>query len=312
MHCVDINPKQTALLELKAAFIKLGDYDLFFSFFGDGKTEQYKKGYQQVRDHLSPSSRSFWDKHIHYFHPNGKGLFYHGGSGLFARFLNKTIDRKNLRHLVKEIIYEKSKDKRAELLEEINRKLWTGSEQKLWKSSFVMSLAGVPESQRDAIGDINTFMQHVLQDVFVEQHPAENYYWRVYLEGSFTKTCCPDYLKEENFEVLKSNIDKLHISTGGIHRFLDQTDQTFTHVVLLDYMDWLVGSDEVQLEKDWEHILNQTKKGSKILFRTAYQNADFLPDFATKKINPQQIDEHWIAKNDRVGTYTGTWLGEIE
>ncbi len=312
VHCVDINPKQTALLELKVAFIKHGDFDLFFSFFGNGKTQDYKSGYQRVRAYLSPPSQKFWDSHIHYFQPNGKGLFYHGGSGLFARFLNRTIDKKGIRNLVDQIIYEDSKGVREELLKEIKKKLWSGPEQNLWKSSFILSLAGIPESQREAIGDINEFMKQVLHHVFVDQKPINNYFWRVYLEGHFTKVCCPDYLKEENFELLKSNIEKLHISTDGIHRFLEQSTQHFTQVVLLDYMDWLVERDEPQLKRDWERILNQTYTGSNILFRTAYSNVDFLPDFALEKMNLEQVPPILINQNDRVGTYTGTWRGTVQ
>ncbi len=311
VHSVDINPKQTALLELKVAFIKYGDYDLFFSFFGDGKTEHYKQGYQKVQEYLSPTSQNFWDKHIQYFSPVGKGLFYQGGSGLFARFLNRVIDKKGIRTLVKEIIYEDSTDRREELFEGIKEKLWSGPEQNFWKTSFILSLAGIPKSQREAIGDINEFMKEVLYHVFVDQKPINNYFWRVYLEGNFTKECCPDYLKEENFKLLQSNIDKLHISTGGIHRFLETSTENFSHVVLLDYMDWLIGNDEQQLERDWERVLNQTVTGSKIFFRTAHQNADFLPDFVTEVINLREVDPSWVYQNDRVGTYTGTWLGEV-
>lgn len=311
VHCVDINPKQTALLELKVALIKNGDFQLFFEFFGMGKTHNYKTGYLTIKEFLSPASQKFWDKHIDYFHPDGKGLFYHGGSGLFARFLNGIVNRKGIRPLVEEIIQEPSKDRRAKLLVEINQKLWTGPDKVLWKSSFILSLAGIPESQRNAIGNINEFMQKVLWNVFVEQNPSENYYWGLYLEGSFKINCCPDYLKEENFELLRANIERLHISTGGIHHFLNQSKQSFTHLVLLDYMDWLVENNQLQLQKDWEHILYQSKRGTKILFRTAYPNANFLPDFVPENINLRQVDMDWIQQHDRVGTYTRTWLGEV-
>lgn len=311
VDCVDINPKQTALLELKVALIKHGDYELFFSFFGNGKTEYYKSGYQQVRSFLPPTSQKFWDKHIHYFHPEGKGFFYQGGSGLFARFLNRTIDKKGIRNPVNEIIYQDSKDQRAELFGDIKQKLWSGPEQDFWKTSFILSLAGIPASQREAIGDINEFMKKVLFRVFVDQKPIDNYFWRVYLEGKFSKDCCPEYLKKENFELLKSNIDRLHISTDGIHCFLEKSSQQFSHVVLLDYMDWLVGYDKSQLKRDWELILNQTETNSSVLFRTAYDSADFLPDFALAKLQVRQVDPDWLNLNDRVGTYTGTWMGKV-
>ena len=154
-------------------------------------------------------------------------------------------------------------------------------------------------------------MKEVLYHVFVDQKPINNYFWRVYLEGNFTKECCPDYLKEENFKLLQSNIDKLHISTAGIHRFLETSTQNYTHVILLDYMDWLVGNNEQQLKSDWKRVLNQTDPGSKIFFRTAHKDADFLPDFVSKVINLKEVDPTWVHQNDRVGTYTSTWLGEV-
>ncbi|GAB5409203.1 MAG: hypothetical protein BalsKO_15680 [Balneolaceae bacterium] len=231
---------------------------------------------------------------------------------MFARFLNKTIDRKGLRKTVTKLITEKIPNRRAELFENIEKKLWDGFESTLWKSPLVLSLAGVPKNQREAIGDINGFMKHSLRNVFVEQSASSNYFWKLYLEGSFTKECCPDYLKKEHFELLRKNIEKLHIVTGGIDTYLKKTNQPFSHVILLDYMDWLVGNDEIQLTKHWEHLLKQTKLDSKILFRTAYPDADFIPEFVNPKITLTKVDPYWVAKNDKVGTYSCTYLGVVK
>lgn len=311
IHCVDINPKQTALLELKVALIRNGDFELFFDFFGHGKSIHFLSTYRKVCDELSPASKSFWDSHIHYFKPQGKGLFYSGASGLFALFLNHTIDRKDLREIIKELINENKQDRRIELFEKVKVELWTGFESMLWKSPLILSLAGVPKSQREAIGDVNEFMKQALHDIFVEQSAASNYFWKVYLEGSFTKNCCPDYLKEDNFEFLRENIHKIHIETGGIDSYLANTNQTFTHAVLLDYLDWLVGNNEHQLNSHWKHILQHTESGTNILFRTAYPETDFIPDFVTQKMKLKQIDPKWVSKNDKVGTYSGTYFGVI-
>ncbi len=310
--CIDINPKQTALLELKVALIKHGDHQLFYEFFGVGKSKYFIQTYAKIRNELTAPSKSFWDQRINYFSPNGKGLFYSGGTGLFARFLNQTLNRKNLRDSVERLVFEENKEIRIELFDKIERTLWNGFESKLWKSPLVLSLAGVPKSQREAVGDINEFMKNALRTIFVTQSASTNYFWRVYLEGHFSRDCCPDYLKADNFDLLQSNINKLHISTGGISDFLDKTDNQFTHTVLLDYMDWLVVNNENQLNMNWEKLLLKSFPESKILFRTAYHNVDFIPEYISSKMSIKKIDQDWVSKNDKVGTYSGTYLGVVK
>lgn len=312
IHCIDVNPKQTALLELKIALIQNGDYELFFDFFGNGKSIHFQTTYKKIRTKLSSASITFWDSHIHYFNPKGRGFFYSGGAGLFAHFLNQTIKRKGLENIILDLIEEKNLNKRNKLFCTIENKLWNGFESELWKSSLILSLAGIPKSQKEAIGDLNVFMIRALRNVFVEQSASSNFFWRVYLEGSFSKDCCPDYLKEENFEFLQKSVDKIHISTGEIQNFLGKTNQKFSHNVLLDYMDWIVGNDESELHNHWRGILEQANTGSKILFRTAYPNSDFIPGFVNSTVNFNKIDKEWIANNDKVGTYSGTYLGVVQ
>ena len=36
INCIDLNFRQNALLELKKVLINLGDYELFYEFFGNG------------------------------------------------------------------------------------------------------------------------------------------------------------------------------------------------------------------------------------------------------------------------------------
>ena len=151
IHCIDINPKQTALLEFKVALIIKGDHKVFFEFFGKGQSKDYKEVYKVIREHLSTSSQSFWDTHIKYFDPRRNGLFYNGGSGLFARFLNRTIDKKELRKVIDKLIHETNKGTRNELFKSIEAKLWSGIQRIIWKSPLILSLAGVPKSQRELL-----------------------------------------------------------------------------------------------------------------------------------------------------------------
>lgn len=309
IHSIDINPKQTALLELKIALISYGDYEEFFNFFGYGKSTNYTSVYKKIRHQLTKPSQFYWDQHISFFNPLGKGLFYSGAAGMFAQYILRIIRKKALTSSIMELIYEKSQDKRANIYSQINQTLWSGFQSNLWTSPFILSLAGVPKSQQMAIGDVNSFMRDSFRNVFVNQKAESNYFWRSYIDGSFTKEFCPPYLKEENFNILKDNVHKIHFESIGIKPFLDTTNHNFTHINLLDHMDWYLSKEPQFLESLWESIINKSEKNATYLFRTAFNDVTFIPKIALKSIYIKQIDKDWIAKNDKVGTYTGTYLG---
>ena len=91
-----------------------------------------------------------------------------------------------------------------------------------------------------------------------------------------------------------------------------QNPGEYSHYVLLDHQDWLAENDEEALKEEWELILKNSKKGTRILLRSAAKNVDFFPDFVLDKITFQ---EEWAGKvhlKDRVGTYASTYLGIVK
>src|SRR5215467_15760972 len=79
IDCVDLNPHQTALLELKLVALENLKFTQFFALFGLGRIRRHRDLYHNVlRPCLSPASRKSWDSRIHYFDPHGAGLYYHG------------------------------------------------------------------------------------------------------------------------------------------------------------------------------------------------------------------------------------------
>lgn len=312
IHCVDVNPNQTAVLELKLALINQGSYSNFFSFFGDGKSKLHKEVYSRLRSALSEPSQLIWDKSIVFFKPDGRGFFLQGGSGMFARFLNHSLLKKGLKESVHNLIKEPDKNVRETLFEDIEKKLWSGFDQYLWKTSGLLSLAGVPKSQLKAAGDLNGFMREALRDVFVTQHAKNNPYWRLYIEGSYQQEYLPDYLKKRNFELLKNRTNKITFETTNLIDHLINTDSKYSHFVLLDHMDWLVEKHKDLLENQWEAIISNSSPNAKILFRTAHSNIDFISNVVKEKIEFTHVSPEWLSTKDRVGTYTGTYLGIVK
>lgn len=312
IHSVDINPKQTALLGLKLSLLKHCDYQHFADFFWDGRSENYQSIYKSVWDLLSQSARDFWDSHIHYFSPNRGGLYFEGGSGMFARFLNSIIERKSLRDIIIQMSYSDEVIERDELLKIIESELWSGYESNMWHRNAVLSLAGIPTVQRNAVGDINHFMRKVLRQIFVDQQASGNPYWGRYLKLPSLKEPTLDYLQEENFEKLRSRSQNIEFTTASFSNHLSNTQEKFTHFVLLDHMDWMIGHSTKELYKEWELIFDRAEPGARVLFRTAFDDLTFLPEFVLERCNIEQVNPNWLKINDRVGTYTGTYLGVIE
>ena len=309
---VDINKRQTALLELKMAILKESGYDDFFEFFGTGKSARYKEIYSRVRDDLTPPSRKFWDSNISYFSPDGKGLFYQGGSGYFARLMRYLIKTNGLTEQVDQLIHEPKRSERERLFTEVSKQLISGGSKFMWKLSAVLGLAGIPRSQKKAIGDLNAFIRDVFNNVFVRQQAQSNPYWNVYLKGTYAEEYLPDYLIKENLQHIVTQLDKIEFSTQPVHQYLSSSKKKFTHFVLLDHMDWLYGSDQNALKNEWKLILKRARPGAKILFRTAHSSLALIPGEIRNKIQFTEVDPEWVALNDRVGTYTGTYLGTVQ
>src|SRR5262249_3548984 len=59
VHCVDMNPHQNALLELKLAALQTLSYSKFYEMFGLGFLRDGSRIYkEQLREHLSESARA--------------------------------------------------------------------------------------------------------------------------------------------------------------------------------------------------------------------------------------------------------------
>jgi len=312
IHSVDINPRQTALLELKVQLIKSGDYQSFYDFFWVGKSERFESIYNSIKPNLSKESLRFWDDHIHYFDSNGSGLFYQGGAGYFARFLNKIIDRKNLRSKIIELIREIIHTNKAESFSEIENELWSGLERMIWPSNAVLSLAGIPNSQQSAIGDLNLFMKLVIRKIFVDQHTSQNPYWGRYLQLPDLKPQTDDIHHPDNFLKIQKCLNKIDFKTASFNDYLDTSTEQYTHFILLDHMDWMVNKAENELNRLWKLINEKSDREAKVLFRTAFSDLSFLPNHAFEKFEFDSVDEDWLRKNDRVGTYSGTYLATIK
>ena len=205
VHTIDMNPRQNALLELKRVVIKHTSFEDLWKLFGDGYHKSAVRLYaDKIKHHLSPSAQKFWDRNIIHF--TKKSFYFYGTSGTFAWLFYKYFStRPKLKKLINKLLEAKSIEEQKEIYNRIEPKMINRLTRWFMNRHFTMTLLGVPRAQRQLIvdeypGGLFTFITDCLRQVFTEIPIHDNYFWHLYLTGKYSRSCCPDYLKEENYE----------------------------------------------------------------------------------------------------------------
>ena len=288
VFAVDMNPLQNGLLELKKAAIRNLQYDDFFQVFGHGYHPDWERLYRQaIRPGLGQREQEIWDKRVSFFDGTGrrKSFYFRGTSGFFAWVINGYINRPNgLREAVEEILSAQSVQQQAEIYRRrgVSKLLFKGPLRWALRRDTTMAMLGVPRSQRMQIertypGGIGRFIQDRIETVFQKISLKDNYFWRVYLTGAYTKDCCPEYLREPNFSRLKTSlVDRVTTHTATVESFLRQHDEPISRFVLLDHMDWLYEHRPDLLRAEWQSIIDRSAPQARVLWRSAALNVDFV------------------------------------
>lgn len=289
VHAVDLNPRQNSLLELKQAAAKSLDYEDFFSLFGRGRLPQWSSVYpEKLRPHLSVEAQKFWDKKRDFFRGVGrrKSFYFRGTSGTFAWIINLYIDRiAKVRDGVNAILAADSVSQQRDLFQQyrLSESLWRPFIRWAMRRDMTLALLGVPRAQRRQIdqqypGGILQFVMDRVETVFTKLPLKDNYFWRVYLTGEYTPDCCPEYLKPQGWESLRSGaVDRVSTHTNSVLGFLNAGSQPVSRFVLLDHMDWLTRDPQLKiLTQEWQAIVDHAAPHARVLWRSAALKGDFI------------------------------------
>lgn len=336
IYCVDMNPKQNALLALKVAGLRTLEYPDFFEMFGRGRLKNFSKVYiQKLRPQLDEYSQNFWDKRLYVFDPErGKKTFYHcGTSGFFAQMVGRYIDWMKLRDLGLDLFNSDSLESQRRTYEkEFRDRFFTGFLKWAMKADATLALLGVPRPQRDLIdqqytGGIAKFIEDCLDYIFTQIPLSDNYFWWLYFNGSYVPERCPEYLKEDNFEKLRAGLtDRLSWHTSTLLDFLRQHDKPLSRLVLLDHMDWLSAHRKDILAQQWQEIFDHARTDhsslTRILWRSGGPKVDFVDPIEIQsgggsirlgevlKYHPELAKK--LHLKDRVHTYGSFYIADLK
>lgn len=313
VHAVDMNPRQNALLEMKVAGIRELNHSDFFKMFGEGRLPGFREVYRdKLRRHLTPGSQKYWDRKGKFF-DSKRTFYFRGSSGTVARFFNYYIDRVvKVRDSIDEMFASKSLEEQREIYEtKIRPVFWTKFIRRFIGSNAALSMVGVPRPQRQQVElhygrGIEEFVEDCFETVFAKLPIHDNYFYRVYLCGSYSPECCPEYLKPDNFQQLKDGlVDRISIHTNTIEGFLTSNpEEKITRYILLDHMDWLSTYRYEALVSEWQAIVDRASEHARILFRSGGTKVEF--------VDPIQVDVN--GERRRVGdmlTYNTNLAAEL-
>lgn len=320
IHAVDVNPRQNALLALKLALFRRGDFHDLFAMFGLGSHRQFRSVYGDVRETLPDYARDFWDHKIEYFNISQRkpSFYYHGGSGAVAWLLTRYLlqDKRRLKTHLMDLIDAESIEQQKVIYSHIEPYLWGRFISWLMRQPMILTMLGVPRPQARLIktqypGGIRGFLSDKLKRVATEVLIRDNYFWRVYLTGSYTRDCCPNYLRQEHFAALAERVDRIHLYNATVTGFLRQHPGKYTHFVLLDHQDWLAWHQPEALREEWQLILQNCAPGARILMRSAGEQLDFLPREVMNNLRFFPDTTARLHQQDRVGTYASLHFAEV-
>jgi S-adenosylmethionine-diacylglycerol 3-amino-3-carboxypropyl transferase len=330
VHAVDMNPRQNALLDLKLAGIKTLEHEDFFRIFGYGYHPEAKKLYRQKMRPMVPAwSAAYWDKWIKFFHTAGRPFYYRGTSGYFARMIRIYTDRViRVRPYMDALLEAKTLKEQREIYERhLKEKFWSRPMKFAMNRDTTLSMVGVPKAQRKQVeqqydGGVVKFVQDCVEAVFCKLPIADNYFWRVYMKGEYSRSCCPEYLKQENFQKLKEGlVERVATHTNSVQGFLETHRQPISRFVLLDHMDWLSDKFFPLLELEWQAIVNRAAPDSRIIWRSGGLKTDFLDRVrvnvrGTHRRLPDLLDYQRelaaeLHEKDRVHTYGSFYIANL-
>ncbi|KAG5642444.1 hypothetical protein DXG03_002791 [Asterophora parasitica] len=338
IHCVDMNPCQGHLLELKLAALTSLSHADFFSLFGVGYHPKFRHLLDsKLAPHLSSSAYQFWRFNADAFasSSSGSGFYMRGYSGWALRLARVIFAFAGVSNHVKRLC-------ECDTLEE-QVAIWQSKLRPVLLNPVVVALLrspvfcwnalGVPLNQRQMLleeGSVYDFICHTL-DPLVSTYLLKtgNYFYLLALLGHYTPASCPNYLTLRGFSALKANrsnaLDAFRLHTDSIVKYVllapllsleahttlsvlrGLSPWSLTRALIMDHLDWFSpGSKDVLEEVEEFHRV--LAPGGMVFWRSASRKPWYNEMFANAgfEVTPVAVRDGTNAI-DMVNMYASTW-----
>ncbi|KAI8061517.1 uncharacterized protein B0P05DRAFT_590679 [Gilbertella persicaria] len=276
IHCIDMNPCQNHLLELKLAGITCLEYTDFWRMFGDGNHPHFSTLLHDIiSPHLSSYAFQYWSHNKDRF----SYRFYKTGySGLALSILEWWIRMQGLGKDIDAMTNATTIEEQTAIWNtKIRPAIFSPMIQKvLHNPMFMWNALGVPVNQ------MNMFLKECTTQEYIENtldpipshslFSNDQYFYYLCLKQRYSKNSCPSYLTKEGFEKLKSSgaLQSFRLHTQSILDALrSMSDGYLTRLVVMDHMDWFDPESCQELNEEIMEMKRALQSGGQVYWRSA-------------------------------------------
>jgi S-adenosylmethionine-diacylglycerol 3-amino-3-carboxypropyl transferase len=238
VYTIDLNPAQLHCLALRVAAFKRLQHEELLELIGSVSSQRRAKLYQACRDVLDKDAREFWDQRPAEITAGigSAGKF----ENYFALFRKRIIPLIHNRRRVDALLRPKPIEARRTFYQERwNNRRWRGLFS-IFFSRFMMGHLGRDPTFFDYVeGSVADRILERTRYALTELEPDNNPYLQWILLGEH-RTALPCYLREENFEPIRRNIDRLEWQLCTVEAFAENVgDEKFDAYNLSDIFEYM-------------------------------------------------------------------------
>jgi S-adenosylmethionine-diacylglycerol 3-amino-3-carboxypropyl transferase len=274
---VDVSKVQLFLVELKKVAILNFDREKYLQFAGFSSCDQREDYFIEIKNQLSEACANYWTENILAIK---KGIIYNGKfEKFFLFFAHKVLPYIHSKKKIQELFRPKSAaEQKVFFYKKWNTFLWRLIFPSVFNKRVFGNYARDPEFMKHVETTVPQFIKNVAEKHYQTVQAHTNPFLWFFLTGSFGKYL-PHYVREENYEVIRSRMDKVVLHEGLIEDGLKWYPKIsgFNLSNIFEYMDPHL------FELVSKQVLDGAEKGAVI----AYWN--LMITRRISEINPKEV-----------------------
>ncbi|HKM66981.1 MAG TPA: DUF3419 family protein [Candidatus Acidoferrum sp.] len=257
---LDLSPAQLACLELRVAAYRELQHTELLALIGSIESTARPRLYQSCRKHLSAGALAFWDGRPDLI---AAGI---GSIGKFERyfkvFRERVLPLVHSRERVRELLRPKSREDRRSFYDHQWSNLRWRMMFRMFFSRKLMGMLGRdPEFFRYVEGSVSEKILKRTEYALTDLDPSANPYIQWILTGRHNGAL-PAALREENFERIRRNLDRLAWRCGSLEESLGQ-EKEFNCFNLSDIFEYMSPASYEELLK---LIVSSAPSGARLAY----------------------------------------------
>lgn len=217
---IDLSAAQLACVALRKAAYKTLSHSELLELIGSRPSRRRSELYRRCEVLLTPENRNFWEVHAGEIE---RGI---GGAGKFERYFQRFRDWAlplvHGRRTIERLLEPRGRAEREAFYEEVwNNRRWRAMFALFFSRRVMGWLGRDPSFFRYVEGSVAERILARTRHALVELEPARNPYLHWILTGTHGDAL-PFALRAENFDAIRSNLDRLEVRAAPLERFLEE------------------------------------------------------------------------------------------